>query len=170
MTPHSSTLAVSLHRCLLLWCLLFCSRVAADTLGTHPFFFRVRLPGAAQIFCLHGGLSPNAQTLDLIRSMDRIQEVPHEVCPTLPCLCFVGLVNGTHEFAAQSPLPCFLTPSPLFSLSFPLSSSLSVVARVQCVTCCGLIQMTEEAGTRRHVARDTTLGQTFPQSSTTPTG
>lgn len=31
-----------------------------------------------QIFCLHGGLSPNIDTLDQIRSMDRIQEVPHE--------------------------------------------------------------------------------------------
>jgi serine/threonine-protein phosphatase 2A catalytic subunit len=31
-----------------------------------------------QIFCLHGGLSPNIENLDHIRSMDRIQEVPHE--------------------------------------------------------------------------------------------
>ena len=32
----------------------------------------------AQIFCLHGGLSPNADSLDKIRALDRIQEVPHE--------------------------------------------------------------------------------------------
>nr|KAJ3416480.1 hypothetical protein HK105_001238 [Polyrhizophydium stewartii] len=31
-----------------------------------------------QIFCLHGGLSPSIDTLDHIRSLDRIQEVPHE--------------------------------------------------------------------------------------------
>ena len=32
-----------------------------------------------QIFCLHGGLSPSIDTLDHIRALDRIQEVPHEV-------------------------------------------------------------------------------------------
>ncbi|KAJ2139358.1 Serine/threonine-protein phosphatase PP2A-2 catalytic subunit, partial [Coemansia sp. RSA 637] len=31
-----------------------------------------------QIFCLHGGLSPSIDTLDHIRSLDRVQEVPHE--------------------------------------------------------------------------------------------
>lgn len=31
-----------------------------------------------QIFCLHGGLSPSIDTLDNIRSLDRVQEVPHE--------------------------------------------------------------------------------------------
>jgi len=33
---------------------------------------------ANQIFCLHGGLSPSIDTLDNIRSLNRIQEVPHE--------------------------------------------------------------------------------------------
>ncbi|CAE7851902.1 unnamed protein product [Symbiodinium sp. KB8] len=31
-----------------------------------------------QIFCLHGGLSPTVETLDAIRNIDRLQEVPHE--------------------------------------------------------------------------------------------
>jgi len=31
-----------------------------------------------QIFCLHGGLSPTLDTLDNIRALDRVQEVPHE--------------------------------------------------------------------------------------------
>ena len=31
-----------------------------------------------QIFCLHGGLSPALDTLDEVRGLDRVQEVPHE--------------------------------------------------------------------------------------------
>lgn len=31
-----------------------------------------------QIFCLHGGLSPGLESLDNIRSLNRIQEIPHE--------------------------------------------------------------------------------------------
>jgi serine/threonine-protein phosphatase 2A catalytic subunit len=30
------------------------------------------------IFCLHGGLSPSIDTLDQVRALDRVQEVPHE--------------------------------------------------------------------------------------------
>ena len=30
------------------------------------------------IFCLHGGLSPHLDTLDQIKKLDRVQEVPHE--------------------------------------------------------------------------------------------
>jgi serine/threonine-protein phosphatase 2A catalytic subunit len=30
------------------------------------------------IFCLHGGLSPHLDTLDQVRKLDRVQEVPHE--------------------------------------------------------------------------------------------
>ncbi|PPD89529.1 hypothetical protein GOBAR_DD13535 [Gossypium barbadense] len=32
----------------------------------------------SQVFCLHGGLSPSLDTLDNVRALDRIQEVPHE--------------------------------------------------------------------------------------------
>ena len=40
---------------------------------------------ASQIFCLHGGLSPSIDTLDQIRQLDRVQEVPHEgpICDLL---------------------------------------------------------------------------------------
>ena len=31
-----------------------------------------------QLFCLHGGLSPKLNTLDMIRQLERMQEVPHE--------------------------------------------------------------------------------------------
>jgi serine/threonine-protein phosphatase 2A catalytic subunit len=30
------------------------------------------------MFCLHGGLSPSIDTLDHVRQLDRVQEVPHE--------------------------------------------------------------------------------------------
>ena len=32
----------------------------------------------SRIFCLHGGLSPTLDTLDHVRALDRVQEVPHE--------------------------------------------------------------------------------------------
>eukprot|EP00668_Euglena_longa_P011698 GGOE01014112.1.p1 GENE.GGOE01014112.1~~GGOE01014112.1.p1 ORF type:complete len:339 (-),score=101.46 GGOE01014112.1:306-1232(-) len=31
-----------------------------------------------EIFCLHGGLSPSIDTLDHVRALDRVQEIPHE--------------------------------------------------------------------------------------------
>lgn len=45
-----------------------------------------------QVFCLHGGLSPSVDTLDNIRSLDRIQEVHNQflcleiVLCTMPCV------------------------------------------------------------------------------------
>ncbi|CAB1324993.1 unnamed protein product [Coregonus sp. 'balchen'] len=38
----------------------------------------LRKYGNANIFCLHGGLSPSIDTLEHIRALDRLQEVPHE--------------------------------------------------------------------------------------------
>lgn len=39
----------------------------------------------SSIFCLHGGLSPSIDTLDQIKQLDRIMEVPHEgpICDLL---------------------------------------------------------------------------------------
>ena len=45
----------------------------------------------SQIFCLHGGLSPSIDTLDHIRALDRLQEVPHEVRHILEIVKYVYL-------------------------------------------------------------------------------
>ena len=50
------------------------SQVRVDKLVIHHAADAI----ASKIFCLHGGLSPSIDTLDHIRSIDRIQEVPHE--------------------------------------------------------------------------------------------
>lgn len=50
-----------------------------------------------QIFCLHGGLSPTMDTLDHIRALDRVQEVPKSACR-----CF------SHTCLACLALPCLL--------------------------------------------------------------
>lgn len=51
-----------------------------------------------QIFCLHGGLSPSIDTLDHIRALDRLQEVPHEVRPNFKCptrfYCYYNASKG----------------------------------------------------------------------------
>lgn len=33
---------------------------------------------AGKVFCMHGGLSPSIPDLDTVKSIDRVQEVPHE--------------------------------------------------------------------------------------------
>lgn len=51
------------------------SGIKAQTRGNVSFMCVFRF----QIFCLHGGLSPSIDTLEHIRALDRLQEVPHEV-------------------------------------------------------------------------------------------
>ena len=51
----------------------FLFRLKIKSFGLKLFIF------LSQIFCLHGGLSPSIDTLDHIRALDRLQEVPHEV-------------------------------------------------------------------------------------------
>jgi diadenosine tetraphosphatase ApaH/serine/threonine PP2A family protein phosphatase len=31
-----------------------------------------------QVFCVHGGLSPDLRTLDQVRTIERLCEIPHE--------------------------------------------------------------------------------------------
>lgn len=46
----------------------------------YPAFVYLHIYGLSfKIFCLHGGLSPSIDTLEHIRALDRLQEVPHEV-------------------------------------------------------------------------------------------
>ena len=76
-----------------------------------------------QIFCLHGGLSPSIDTLDHIRALDRIQEVPHEgpMCDLLwwvsrrslaPCERLLVAVGRTRTIVAagESRLEVLVTP------------------------------------------------------------
>lgn len=72
-----------------------------------------------QIFCLHGGLSPSIDTLDHIRALDRLQEVPHEVSSLIHIL---------------------------FQDNQELDLASVFIFRVQCVIYCGRIPMIEEAG------------------------
>lgn len=58
--------------------------VDTDLLTTNTDFFS--LLSSVQIFCLHGGLSPSIDTLDHIRALDRLQEVPHEVKIVIKCV------------------------------------------------------------------------------------
>ena len=48
-----------------------------------------------QIFCLHGGLSPSIDTLDHIRALDRLQEVPHEVFNELIIYYLLSICENT---------------------------------------------------------------------------
>ena len=58
-------------------------------MAKHSDFF-------SQIFCLHGGLSPSIDSLDHIKALDRIQEVPHEVS-TKMTLCVLSSSEITNN-------------------------------------------------------------------------
>jgi serine/threonine-protein phosphatase 2A catalytic subunit len=49
-----------------------------NQVSSSTFLHRWGLTQFHKIFCLHGGLSPSIDTLDHVRSIDRVQEVPHE--------------------------------------------------------------------------------------------
>ena len=71
------------------------------------------------IFCLHGGLSPTLDTLDHVRSLDRVQEVPHEgpMCDLLwsdpDDRCGWGISpRGVRSYSLKSFFPPFFSSSP----------------------------------------------------------
>lgn len=66
----------------------------------------------SQIFCLHGGLSPSIDTLDHIRALDRLQEVPHEV-HTHACTC--DLCSPLMRSDSSICLSTLVSQWPLFS-------------------------------------------------------
>lgn len=57
---------------------LFLPKNTSITYNFLSFFSNTCPTVDGQIFCLHGGLSPSIDTLDHIRALDRLQEVPHE--------------------------------------------------------------------------------------------
>lgn len=114
------------------------------------FFFSL------QIFCLHGGLSPSIDTLDHIRALDRLQEVPHEV--EIILLDFIQFIKSTMD--VRLCCHCFLADLLLLFLLF---------LRVPCVTCCGQTQTTAAAGASPLEEPATLSVRTSRRRSTTPT-
>ena len=78
-------LHVHIHRACTCTCIvvIVCNVVVLKSFWVYTittlFSLRNHSTFSLQIFCLHGGLSPSIDTLDHIRSLDRLQEVPHEV-------------------------------------------------------------------------------------------
>lgn len=84
-----------------------------------------------ELFCLHGGLSPRLTTLDAIRQLERIQEVPHEgpMCDLLwsdpddttgwgPSPRGAGFIFGkdvSHEFTHSNSLKMIVRAHQLFN-------------------------------------------------------
>ena len=89
MSANAFSFALNLNHLLSLFCdaavcVCMCLYVFICVGGTceDPTLFSL-----FQIFCLHGGLSPSIDTLDHIRALDRLQEVPHEVRLVYIALC-----------------------------------------------------------------------------------
>ncbi|CAI9581822.1 unnamed protein product, partial [Staurois parvus] len=74
-----------------------------------------------QIFCLHGGLSPSIDTLDHIRALDRLQEVPHEG-PMCDLLCGPILMIVVAGVFLQEVLATLLDKISLKLLIMPMAS------------------------------------------------
>ncbi|KOB78364.1 Serine/threonine-protein phosphatase [Operophtera brumata] len=122
-----------------------------------------------QIFCLHGGLSPSIDTLDHIRALDRLQEVPHEgpMCDLLwsdpddryihlhtPILNIRAL-DRLQEVPHEGPMCDLLWSDPddryvqyRYTYTLPYCTSARSTAcrrcrtRGPCATCCGVILTT----------------------------
>jgi diadenosine tetraphosphatase ApaH/serine/threonine PP2A family protein phosphatase len=59
--------------------LAFITVMSLYVIGLYWYYVYVFcLKVESEIFCLHGGLSPSIENLDSVRSLDRVQEVPHE--------------------------------------------------------------------------------------------
>lgn len=93
-----------------------------------------------QIFCLHGGLSPSIDTLDHIRALDRLQEVPHEV--RLHLFLNPRKEEKKRKGKAENVLKI-------------------IYFRVQCAISCGQIQMIEEGGVFLLVGQGILLDRIF---------
>jgi diadenosine tetraphosphatase ApaH/serine/threonine PP2A family protein phosphatase len=112
----------------------------------------------AQIFCLHGGLSPSIDTLDAVRALDRVQEVrlpPHWVA-CIACLRFHTCLCGCRPVeAARVPVvlldPCIsravpdITPAGLCRTPFPApAAACSLPPRACCLCAVGRRQVPHE--------------------------
>uniref|UniRef100_G3Q291 Serine/threonine-protein phosphatase n=1 Tax=Gasterosteus aculeatus aculeatus TaxID=481459 RepID=G3Q291_GASAC len=84
-----------------------------------------------QIFCLHGGLSPSIDTLEHIRALDRLQEVPHEVNlgrSSRLCIILVQCVTcyGPTQMTVAAGASHLAAPVTLLGRTFPRPSTMQM--------------------------------------------